>query len=92
VGNRTRTPGFSEEKGHTGDTRNDDGSRLQRLASGDSMNGTPGTGARAASGQGIIRSARTLREAGIETDIHWVPGYTGIAGNEEAERQVNLAR
>ena len=56
------------------------------------MNGTPGTGARAASGQGIIRSARTLREAGIETDIHWVPGYTGIAGNEEAERQVNLAR
>jgi hypothetical protein len=40
----------------------------------------------------INQSARTLREAGIETEIHRVPGHTGIPGNEEADCQANLAR
>jgi len=43
-------------------------------------------------GKGINRSARSLREADIETEIHWVLGHTRIPGNEEADRQANLAR
>jgi hypothetical protein len=40
----------------------------------------------------INRSARTLREAGIETKIHLVPGLSSIRGNGNANRQANLAR
>jgi len=39
----------------------------------------------------INQCARTLREAGIETEIHWVPGHTGIPRNQEANCQANLA-
>jgi hypothetical protein len=40
----------------------------------------------------INQSARTLHEAGIETEIHRVPGHTTFPGNEDADRQANLAR
>jgi ribonuclease HI len=38
------------------------------------------------------RIARTLREASIKTEIHWVPGHTGIPRKEEGDRQANLER
>jgi len=40
----------------------------------------------------INQSARTLCEAGIETEMHCVTGHTGIPINGEANRQANLAR
>jgi len=43
-------------------------------------------------GRWIRQCGRNLREVGIETEIHWVPGHTSIPGNEEADCQANLAR
>ncbi|KAF8535376.1 hypothetical protein BDD12DRAFT_893114 [Trichophaea hybrida] len=40
----------------------------------------------------INEHARALRGHGIEVVIHWVPGHSGISGNEQADRQANKAR
>jgi len=49
----------------------------------------PGPGKRLASR--INRRVRSLLAHGIATEIHWVPGHSGIPGNKDADRQANLA-
>jgi len=50
----------------------------------------PGPGPRLARWINLI--AQALLAHGIATEIHWVPGHTGIPRNEGADRQANLAR
>jgi ribonuclease HI len=49
----------------------------------------PGPGQRVA--RRINRSAQALLAHRIATGVHWDPGHSGIPGNEEADRQANLA-
>lgn len=41
--------------------------------------------------RGINEHARALRAYNIDAAIHWVPGQSGICGNEEADHRANTA-
>jgi len=52
----------------------------------------PEPGARRQLAMTINRRSQALFAHGITTEIHWVPGHSGIPRNKDADCQANLAR
>jgi hypothetical protein len=49
------------------------------------------TGSLGQLGASIVRYAKLLIAKGVDIDLRWVPRYTGVPGNEAADRVALLA-